>query len=107
MAAYAIIETGGKQYRVKPGDSIEVERLEAEPGDTVNIERVLFISNDEGVTVGNPLINGALVRARVENEAKGKKVIIFKFKPKVRYRRKNGHRQWHSRLAIEEISLGA
>ena len=105
MTNYAIIETGGKQYRVKPGDSIEVERLEAEPGDVINIERVLLISTDDGVTVGDPLVSGARVAARVENEGRGRKVIVFKYRPKVRYRRKNGHRQWFSRLAIEEVSL--
>lgn len=108
MSTYAIIETGNKQYRVKAGDVIEVERLkDAEPGDTVDLDRVLLVSTDDGVTVGNPLVAGVRVTAKVENEGKGKKVIIFKYKPKVRYRRKNGHRQWFSRLAILEIGLGA
>lgn len=103
---YAIIETGGKQYRVAPGDVIDVERLEAEPGDTINLDRILLVSNDDGVTVGSPLVAGAKVVAKVENEAKGKKIIVFKHKPKVRYRRKNGHRQWFSRLSIQEITVG-
>ena len=103
---YAIIETGGKQYRVAPGDVIDVERLEAEPGETINFERILLVSNDDGVTVGSPLVAGAKVVATVENESRGKKIIVFKHKPKVRYRRKNGHRQWFSRLAIQEITLG-
>lgn len=106
MATYAIIETGGKQYRVKPGDSIEVERLTAEVGETVTLDRVLLVATDDGVTVGSPLIAGATVTAKVENEGKGKKVVIFKFKPKVRYRRKTGHRQWFSRIAIQDISAG-
>ena len=106
MATYAIIETGGKQYRVKPGDSIEVERLTAEVGDTVTLDRVLLVSNDDGLTIGSPLVDGASVTAKVENEGKRKKVVIFKFKPKVRYRRKTGHRQWFSRLAIQDISAG-
>lgn len=103
MTTYAIIETGSKQYRVKPGDVIEVERLDAEPGDTVNLDRVLLIGTDDGVTIGSPLVVGAHVTATVETEGKGKKVVIFKYKPKVRYRRKTGHRQWFSRLAIKEI----
>ena len=107
MATYAIIETGSKQYRVKPGDVIEVERLDAEPGDTVNLDRVLLVSTDDGVTVGDPLVANARVTAKVETEAKGKKVIIFKYKPKARHRRKNGHRQWFSRLAIQEIGLNS
>ncbi len=108
MNTYAIIETGGKQYRVKPGDVINVERLaEAEPGSTINIDRVLMVSRDGDITVGNPTVQGARVVAKVETEAKGPKVIIFKFKNKVRYRRKNGHRQWFSRIAIEDIQVGA
>ena len=106
MSTYAIIETGGKQYRVKPGDSLDVERLDAEPGDTIAIDRVLLVSTDAGMTVGTPLVTGARVTAKVENEGKGKKVIVFKYKPKVRYRRKNGHRQSFSRLVIQEISAG-
>jgi large subunit ribosomal protein L21 len=107
VSTYAIIETGGKQYRVKPGDVIDVERLpEAEPGDTVDLDRVLLVSKDDEVTVGNPLVSGARVVAKVENEGKGPKIIVFKHKPKVRYRRKNGHRQWYSRLTIQDISAG-
>ncbi|MBF8299555.1 MAG: ribosomal protein [Dehalococcoidia bacterium] len=107
MSNYAIIETGGKQYRVQPGDVIEVERLTgAEPGESVNLDRILMVSTDDGVRVGNPLVPGARVVAKVENEAKGKKIIVFKHKPKVRYRRKNGHRQWFSRIEIQEISVG-
>jgi len=107
MSTYAIIETGGKQYRVKPGDVIDVERLTtAEPGDTVDLDRVLAISTDEGLKFGTPLLSGARVVAKVENEAKGPKIIVFKHKPKVRYRRKRGHRQWYTRLTIQEITAG-
>lgn len=108
MNTYAIIETGGKQYRVKPGDVIDVERLnDSEPGSTINLERVLMVSRDGEVMVGNPTVAGARVVAKVETEGKGPKVIIFKYKPKVRYRRKNGHRQYFSRIAIQDIEVGA
>lgn len=107
MTTYAVVETGGKQYRVKPGDVIDVERLpDSEPGDTVNLEKVLLVARDGAVTIGSPTVTGAKVVAKVEAEGKGKKIIVFKFKPKVRYRRKNGHRQRYSRLAIQEIQVG-
>jgi large subunit ribosomal protein L21 len=104
MTTYAIIETGGKQYRVSPGDVLDVERLETPPGDTINIEKVLLVNVDDQITVGRPLVEGARVVAKVEDEGKGKKIIVFKFKPKVRYRRKKGHRQLYSRIAIQEIA---
>ena len=103
MSTYAIIETGGKQYRVSPGDVLEVERLDTPPGDTIQIEKVLLVNVDDRVTVGRPLVEGARVTAMVEDEGKGKKIIVFKYKPKVRYRRKIGHRQLYSRIAIQEI----
>lgn len=104
MNTYAIVLTGGKQYRVKPGDVIDVERLaEFEPGDTVTLDHVLLVSKEGAVTVGTPVVPGAKVVAKVEAEGKAKKILVFKYKPKVRYRRKNGHRQRFSRLAIESI----
>lgn len=104
MTTYAIVETGGKQYKVAPGDVIDVERLtDFEPGDTVEIERVLLLSRDGQVTVGAPVVPGARVVAKVESEGRGKKVIVFKYKPKVRYRKKTGHRQGFSRIVIQGI----
>jgi large subunit ribosomal protein L21 len=100
---YAIIRTGGHQYRVAPGDTIEVERLEAEPGSQVELGEVLMVSNDDGVQVGTPLVDGARVIATVLRQGKGKKLIVFKFKSKKRYRRKTGHRQNLTMLAIKEI----
>jgi len=100
---YAIIKTGGKQYRVSPGDVLEVERLDTPPGDTITIEKVLLVNLDDQLTVGRPLVEGARVTAMVEDEGKGKKIIVFKYKPKVRYRRKKGHRQLYSRISIQEI----
>jgi len=101
---YAIIKTGGHQYRVAPGDTIEVEKLDANVGDTVELGDVLMLGGNDGVKVGAPLVEGAKVLARVLGQTKGEKLIIFKFKAKKRYRRKTGHRQSLTRLSIQEIS---
>ncbi len=101
---YAIIESGGKQYRVTPGQTIDVERLDIAEGDTVELDKVLLIADGEQLTVGSPTIDGAMVVATSKGEAKGKKVVVFKYKPKVRYRKKTGHRQLYTRLAIDKIS---
>jgi len=103
---YAIIQTGGKQYRVQPGDTIDVERLHAEPGAQVEFDQVLMVGDDSDVAVGQPFVPGARVQATVVDEARGKKIIIFKFKSKIRYRRKNGHRQHYTRLTIQNILKG-
>lgn len=100
---YAIIETGGKQYRVTPGQVIDVERLDVTSGDTIELDRVLMITEGDKVTVGKPIVDGAKVIATSQGESKGKKIIVFKYKPKVRYRRKTGHRQFHTRLVIDKI----
>ncbi len=100
---YAIIETGGKQYRVNPGQTIDVERLAVAEGDTVELDRVLLIGDGRRVTVGTPTVDGAKVVATAKGTGKGDKVIVFKYKPKVRYRRKTGHRQFHTRLLIDKI----
>ena len=104
LEIYAIIETGGKQYRVAEGQTIEVERLDVAEGGTVELNRVLAIADDENnVTVGKPVIEGARVKATAQVNDRGKKVIVFKYKSKVRYRRKNGHRQHFTRLSIDKI----
>jgi len=100
---YAIIETGGKQYKVTPGQSIDVERLDVAEGNTVDLDRVLLIADGDKVTVGTPTIEGARVIATSQGEGKGKKIIVFKYKPKVRYRRKTGHRQLYTSLTIDKI----
>lgn len=102
---YAIVRAGGHQYRVAPGDTIEVEKLDAQPGTDIELGEVLMVSGDNGVTVGTPIVQGARVLARVLGEAKGEKLIVFKYKPKKRYRRKTGHRQSLTRLSIREIAL--
>lgn len=102
---YAIIETGGKQYRVAEGETVDVELLGVEPGQVVELDRVLLVSTDDGVYVGRPTVDGATVRARVVDMVKGPKIVVFKYKPKKRYRRKTGHRQKYTRLLIEEIRI--
>jgi len=103
LEIYAIIETGGKQYRVSPGQTIDVERLDVAEGDTVDLDRVLLIGDGERVIAGTPTVDGAKVVATSQGEGKGKKIIVFKYKPKVRYRKKTGHRQLYTRLVIDKI----
>ena len=103
---YAIIETGGKQYKVAPEQVIEVERLDVPKGGIVELDKVLFIGGDGNTLVGNPVIDGAKVVATSLGETKGEKVIVFKYKPKVRYRRKTGHRQTYTRILVNEIIKG-
>ena len=103
MEIYAIIETGGKQYKVTPGQTIDVERLDVAEGKTVELDRVLLVADGDKVRVGTPTVDGAKVIATSQGEGKGKKIIVFKYKPKVRYRKKTGHRQLYTRLAIDKI----
>ncbi len=103
---FAIIQTGGKQHRVEPGQIIEVEKLAGEKGETVELTEVLLLSDDNGVRHGQPLVDGAKVVGRVLDQKRGPKIIVFKYKPKTRYRRKTGHRQSLTRLAIEDIVAG-
>ena len=100
---HAIIETGGKQYKVTPGQAIDVERLDTAQGNKVELDRVLLIADGDKVTVGDPIVKGAKVVAISEGDVKDKKVIVFKYKPKRRYRKKTGHRQVHTRLMIDKI----
>lgn len=103
---YAVVETGGRQYKVTKGEVIDVERLKASPGQTIELDRVLLVSRDDEVTVGKPTVPGAKVVAKVLGEEKGEKIVVFKYKPKTRYRRKTGHRQVYTRLSIEDIIPG-
>jgi large subunit ribosomal protein L21 len=100
---YAIIETGGKQYKVQAGDVIFVEKLSANAGDSITFDRVLAVSNDNGLTTGAPLVSGASVTGKVEQQVKGEKIIVFKYKPKKNYKRKQGHRQPYTKVTIESI----
>jgi large subunit ribosomal protein L21 len=103
---YAVIETGGKQYRVSPGQTVEVELLPDEPGTTVTLDRVLLVSADGSTTVGQPTVAGATVVGTIAREGRGKKIIVFKYKSKKRYRRTKGHRQDYSYLLITDIRSG-
>lgn len=100
---YAIIATGGKQYKVAEGDVIKVEKLAAEDGATVTFDQVLVVSND-GMKIGNPTVEGATVTAKAIETAKARKVIVYKYKRKSGYHKKNGHRQYFTKVQIEKIN---
>ncbi|MGC4105517.1 MAG: 50S ribosomal protein L21 [Thermomicrobiales bacterium] len=101
---YAVIETGGKQYRVGVGDKLTVERLAVEAGSDITIDRVLMIGGDGSTKIGTPVVDGATVTAHVDAHDRGEKLIIFKFKAKKRYRRRTGHRQEQTQLTITGIT---
>ena len=103
---YAVVSTGGKQYRVEAGAELIVERVAGDAGSTITFDRVLLVGDGEAVTVGTPTVEGASVSGTVLGEALGPKLIVFKFKQKATYRRKNGHRQHLTRVRIDEISAG-
>jgi len=103
-AAYAVVATGGKQYRVKVGDRISVERLAAEAGTDVTLDQVLLVGGTGETRIGTPVVEGATVTAHVDEHDRGEKIIVFKFKAKKRYRRRTGHRQSLTRLTITDIS---
>lgn len=102
-AIYAIVRTGGKQYRVEPDQTLDVDRLPAEVGSTVELEEVLLVAGDDGVQVGRPVVEGARVVAEVVEHLRGEKIRVFKYKNKTRYRRRKGHRQNYTRLTIRRI----
>lgn len=100
---YAIIETGGKQFKVRQGDTIYVEKLNGDVGESVQLDKVLMVQDDGSVRVGNPLLEGAKVVAKVLEHGRGKKIIVFKYKSKKNYHKKQGHRQPYTKLTIEAI----
>ena len=101
---YAIVKTGGKQYKVAECDVLFVEKLEANEGDVVTLDQVLAVAGENGLTVGAPVVEGATVTAKVVAQGKAKKVIVYKYKAKKDYRRKQGHRQPYTKLVIESIN---
>ena len=103
---YAIIETGGTQLRVETGRFYDVNRIAAEPDDQITIDRVLFVQSDDAVNIGQPLVAGATVQATVMQHLRGRKIIVYKMRPKKKTRKKQGHRQELTRLMITDISLG-
>lgn len=100
---YAIIQTGGKQYKVAEGDTVLVEKLEAAENDIVTFDKVLTVVKDNEVVVGKPLVDGAKVTAKVEAQGKAKKILVFKYKAKSNYRKRQGHRQPFTKVVIEKI----
>ncbi len=103
---YAIVETGGKQYKVSTGQVIKVDKTDAKAGEYINLKNVLLISKDDGVVSGDPYIEGAEVKASVIETAKDKKILVFKMKPRKGYRRLRGHRQYYTKIKIDEIVYG-
>jgi large subunit ribosomal protein L21 len=102
---YAIVEDGGKQYKAVEGGTIEVDYFPAEAGEQVDLERVLMIVDGDQVSVGTPVVAGAKIQASVVSQIKGPKIVVFKYKPKKRIRRKTGHRQKYTRLQIDGITV--
>jgi large subunit ribosomal protein L21 len=100
---YAVIKTGGKQYRVQEGEVLKLEKLPADVGETVEFDQVLALKNDDGLKVGAPYVEGARVQGKVLGQGKGKKITVFKYKPKKNYRKKQGHRQPFTSVRIEKI----
>ncbi|MFZ3110004.1 MAG: 50S ribosomal protein L21 [Rectinemataceae bacterium] len=100
---YAVVEINGKQYRAEQGKALKVDRIDEEAGESVSFDKVLLLSGEAGVKVGNPYVDGASVKAVIEAEIKADKVIVFKYKPKKDYRRTRGHRQRYTVLKVQEI----
>jgi large subunit ribosomal protein L21 len=100
---YAVIKTGGKQYRVSQGERLQVEKLPGNPGDGISFDQVLLVGEGEAIKVGTPLVKGAQVKAKIVAQERGEKLIVFKFKRRKNYRRKNGHRQPYTRVEITGI----
>jgi large subunit ribosomal protein L21 len=103
---YAVIESGGKQYRVELGSEIQVDRLEVQPGDSITLDRVLLVADDEQAAIGRPFVDGAIVNADVLEQARGDKVVVFKYRPKARRRVKKGFRASLTTLRISDIAYG-
>ncbi len=100
---YAVIETGGKQYRVLEGDTVFIEKLDVTDGDEVSFDKVLVLGKDDGLVAGAPYVEGAKVSAKVLKNGKGRKVIVYKYKAKKNERKKQGHRQPYTKVQIEKI----
>ncbi len=103
---YAIVESGGRQYRAEEGHSFSVEKLPFEVGDQIELDKVLLVASDDGVKIGQPTIEGVSVKATVVEQYRGKKIFVWKYKPKKRYRNRRGHRQSYTRLRIDTIVGG-
>lgn len=102
---YAIVEAGGKQYRAEEGKLVTVDLLAAEIGAEIVLDKVVLIVDGESVTVGTPYIKGAIVKTTVDDQIKGKKILVFKYKPRINYRKHTGHRQKYTRLLVDSIVM--
>ncbi len=102
---YAIVEDGGKQYKAVEGDTIEVDHFPSEVGEEIDLEHVLLVADGDDISIGTPFIEGVKVEATVVAQVKGRKIVVFKYKPKQRYRVKQGHRQKYTRLHIDSITM--
>jgi len=100
---YAVVATGGKQYKVEEGDVLRIEKIPGEVGESVSFDRVLMVSDGNEVTVGQPVVENAVVGARIVEQDRGKKVLVFKYKRRKRFRRKQGHRQSYTAVKITDI----
>jgi large subunit ribosomal protein L21 len=100
---FAVFQTGGKQYKVAPGDELNIEKVFGSVGDKVKFDQVLVVGQDESVEIGSPLLQGMEVTGEIVRQAKSKKIIVFKFKRRKKYRKRQGHRQQYTRLKITEI----
>jgi large subunit ribosomal protein L21 len=100
---YAVIESGGKQYRVSPGDVIQVEKLDTPEGQTVDLNQVLMVSDDQGVRVGHPVLSGTTVTAMVKSHGRDDKILVFKMRRRKHYRKTQGHRQYYTKIEITAI----
>ncbi|PIE06198.1 MAG: 50S ribosomal protein L21 [Sorangium cellulosum] len=103
---YAVIKTGGKQYRVAKGQNLRIEKVAGEPGDKVTFDQVLMVGGNETPSVGKPIVDGAKVEAKIVAQDRAKKIIVFKFRRRKNYRRKQGHRQPYTELQITNILTG-
>ncbi len=100
---HAVVRTGGKQYRVTPGDIFEVEKLDGNVGDTISLSDVLLVSDGDDVKIGQPIVDGATVTAKITGQHRGEKILVFRYRPKKRIRVRRGHRQYLTRLQIQSI----
>jgi large subunit ribosomal protein L21 len=103
---YAVVKTGGKEYRISQGDLIRVEKMEGKAGDQVTMKDILMVSHEGQVQVGNPLLANAVITGEIVQQVKGKKVLIYKMKRRKNYRRTKGHRQTYTYIRVKDISLG-
>ena len=100
---YAIVQTGGKQYKVEPGDQVKVEKLSGDPGSQIELDQVLAVAREDTIELGTPVIDQAVVKATIVRTARNRKVVVFKKKRRKGFKKKQGHRQWYTLLRIDEI----